>query len=232
MEAHLLAPLLSDPKPEVPFVALLVSGGHNANSCASTRSEVSNRRRSIDDAAGEAFDKTGQDARPWLSRAGPARLRGSPSAATRRASGFRGPMTDRPGLDFSFSGLKTFTLNTLQRLGEATDRTRPTSPRVRRRSVVDTLLIKCSRALEQTGLSRLNMAGGVAAQCARACGARERLRATLLRAGGLVHRQRRKGGFRRLSAPSRPVNTPRWKSRRALAGPLDGLAPLDGRAIG
>jgi N6-L-threonylcarbamoyladenine synthase len=80
-------------------------------------------------------------------------------------------MTDRPGLDFSFSGLKTFTLNTLQRLGTTTDQDKADVARAFEDAVVDTLVIKCRRALEQTGFHQLVMAGGVAAN--------QRLRAAL-----------------------------------------------------
>ncbi len=161
MEAHLLAPLLADPKPDVPFVALLVSGGHTQLVRVDAIGQYEIVGESIDDAAGEAFDKTakmlglGYPGGPAVARLAE---RGDPSRFR-----FPRPMTDRPGLDFSFSGLKTFTLNTLQRLGQATDQDKADVARAFEDAVVDTLLIKCSRALEQTGLSRLVMAGGVAA---------------------------------------------------------------------
>jgi N6-L-threonylcarbamoyladenine synthase len=161
MEAHLLAPLLADPKPEVPFVALLVSGGHTQLVRVDAIGKYEIVGESIDDAAGEAFDKTakmlglGYPGGPAVARLAE---RGDPSRFR-----FPRPMTDRPGLDFSFSGLKTYTLNTLQRLGEATDQDKADVARAFEDAVVDTLVIKCSRALEQTGLDRLIMAGGVAA---------------------------------------------------------------------
>ncbi len=161
MEAHLLAPLLAEPKPELPFVALLVSGGHTQLVRVDAIGRYKIIGESIDDAAGEAFDKTAK----MLGLGYP----GGPAVARLAERGnsarfkFPRPMTDRPGLDFSFSGLKTFTLNTVQRLGDTTDQDKADVARAFEDAVVDTLLIKCRRALDQTGLTRLIMAGGVAA---------------------------------------------------------------------
>ena len=161
MEAHLLAPLLGNPRPELPFVALLVSGGHTQLVHVAALGDYRILGESIDDAAGEAFDKTAK----MLGLGYP----GGPAVARLAQSGdstrfrFPRPMTDRPGFDFSFSGLKTHTLNTLQRLGEPTEQDRADVARAFEDAVVDTLLIKCRRAIEHTGLSRLIMAGGVAA---------------------------------------------------------------------
>jgi N6-L-threonylcarbamoyladenine synthase len=161
MEAHLLAPLLAESRPELPFVALLVSGGHTQLVHVEAIGRYEIVGESIDDAAGEAFDKTAK----MLGLGYP----GGPAVARLAERGdstrfrFPRPMTDRPGLDFSFSGLKTFTLNTLQRLGDATDQDKANVARAFEDAVVDTLIIKCRRALEQTGLTRLIMAGGVAA---------------------------------------------------------------------
>jgi len=158
MEAHLLAPMLEDPAPEFPFLALLVSGGHTMLVQVAGVGRYLVLGESIDDAAGEAFDKTakllelpypGGPALEALAKQGdPARFR------------FPRPMTDRPGLDFSFSGLKTFALNTVQAHGQAA---RADIARAFQDAVVDTLAIKCRRALEQTGVKRLVIAGGVGA---------------------------------------------------------------------
>lgn len=177
MEAHLLAPLLADPKPDVPFVALLVSGGHTQLVRVDAIGQYEIVGESIDDAAGEAFDKTAK----MLGLAYP----GGPAVARLAEHGnpsrfrFPRPMTDRPGLDFSFSGLKTFTLNTLQRLGQTTEQDKADVARAFEDAVVDTLVIKCSRALEQTGLNRLVMAGGVAANTRLRAALGERLPGTV-----------------------------------------------------
>ena len=177
MEAHLLAPLLADPKPDVPFVALLVSGGHTQLVRVDAIGEYEIVGESIDDAAGEAFDKTakmlglGYPGGPAVARLAE---RGDPTRFR-----FPRPMTDRPGLDFSFSGLKTFTLNTLQRLGQTTEQDKADVARAFEDAVVDTLVIKCSRALEQTGLNRLVMAGGVAANTRLRAALGERLPGTV-----------------------------------------------------
>ncbi|MCX7063335.1 MAG: tRNA (adenosine(37)-N6)-threonylcarbamoyltransferase complex transferase subunit TsaD [Proteobacteria bacterium] len=161
MEAHLLAPLLRQPQPELPFVALLVSGGHTQLIRADALGSYQIIGESIDDAAGEAFDKTAK----MLGLGYP----GGPAVARLATLGdsarfkFPRPMTDRPGLDFSFSGLKTFTLNTIERLQPGTDQDKADVARAFEDAVVDTLVIKCGRALEQTGFRQLVMAGGVAA---------------------------------------------------------------------
>ncbi|HTK98798.1 MAG TPA: tRNA (adenosine(37)-N6)-threonylcarbamoyltransferase complex transferase subunit TsaD [Pseudomonadales bacterium] len=230
MEAHLLAPLLSDPKPEVPFVALLVSGGHTQLVRVDAIGKYQIVGESIDDAAGEAFDKTakmlglGYPGGPAVARLAE---RGNPSRFR-----FPRPMTDRPGLDFSFSGLKTFTLNTLQRLGEATDQDKADVARAFEDAVVDTLVIKCSRALEQTGLSRLIMAGGVAANARLRAALGERLPGNVYYApaalctdnGAMVAF----AGYLRLAAGQHTALEIETRAR----WPLDDLAPLDGRAVG
>lgn len=160
MEGHLLAPMLDEPAPEFPFLALLVSGGHSmlVNVQGLGRYEVIGE--SVDDAAGEAFDKTAK----LLGLDYP----GGPLLAALAEKGNSGvyrfprPMTDRPGLDMSFSGLKTFAANTIKK--EADDmHTQANIAYAFQEAVVDTLLIKCRRALKQTGLKRIVMAGGVAA---------------------------------------------------------------------
>ncbi len=160
MEGHLLAPMLEENPPEFPFVALLVSGGHTQLISVTGIGEYQLLGESIDDAAGEAFDKTAKllgldyPGGPLLSK-----------MATQGVAGrftFPRPMTDRPGLDFSFSGLKTFAANTI-RNHDDDEQTRADIARAFEDAVVDTLMIKCKRALQQTGFKRLVIAGGVSA---------------------------------------------------------------------
>jgi N6-L-threonylcarbamoyladenine synthase len=164
MEGHLLAPLLEDPAPEFPFVALLISGGHTQLVAVAGIGRYQLLGESLDDAAGEAFDKTAK----LLGLAYP----GGPALAALAERGYPGryrfprPMTDRPGLDFSFSGLKTFALNTWrEELAARSDveQTRADIARAFEEAVVDTLTIKCRRAVRQTGFPRLVLAGGVSA---------------------------------------------------------------------
>jgi N6-L-threonylcarbamoyladenine synthase len=160
MEGHLLAPMLEKPAPAFPFVALLVSGGHTLLVQVDGIGAYRILGDTLDDAAGEAFDKTAK----LLGLGYP----GGPQLAKLAAQGnpkrfrFPRPMTDRPGLDFSFSGLKTFALTTWQEAGDD-DQTRADIARAFEDAVVDTLVIKCRRALEQTGSGRLVVAGGVGA---------------------------------------------------------------------
>ncbi len=170
MEAHLLAPLLGEPKPELPFVALLVSGGHTLLVRVDAVGRYQILGESVDDAVGEAFDKTAKMLGLGYP-GGPAVARVAETGDPRRFQ-FPRPMTDRPGLDFSFSGLKTFTLNTIRTLGELSAQDIADVARAFEEAAVDTLLIKCRRALQQTGLTQLVMAGGVAAN--------RRLRASLV----------------------------------------------------
>ncbi|MGB0321442.1 MAG: tRNA (adenosine(37)-N6)-threonylcarbamoyltransferase complex transferase subunit TsaD [Pseudohongiellaceae bacterium] len=162
MEGHLLAPMLEDSPPAFPFVALL--------------------GESLDDAAGEAFDKVGKMlGLPYPGGPEVARLAQSGKAGAYK---FPRPMTNRPGLDFSFSGLKTFVRNTIAEevevQGELNDAVRADIACAFEDAVVNTLAIKCRRALEQTGLSRLVIAGGVSANRRL----REVLGATVAKSGG------------------------------------------------
>ena len=158
MEGHLLAPLLEPDPPAFPFVALLVSGGHTLLVRVEGVGAYTVLGASVDDAVGEAFDKTAT----LLGLGYP----GGPALARLAESGdpdrfrFPRPMTDRPGLDFSFSGLKTFALNTLREAGPDAG---PDIARAFEDAVADTLAIKCRRALRETGLTRLVVAGGVSA---------------------------------------------------------------------
>ena len=160
MEAHLLAPMLEPDPPAPPFIALLVSGGHTQLVQVDGVGQYTLLGESLDDAAGEAFDKTAK----LLELGYP----GGPALSALAEQGdpgrfhFPRPMTDRPGLDFSFSGLKTFAVNTFQSVSD-TPQTRADIARAFVDAVVDTLLIKCRRAMEQTGVRTLVAAGGVSA---------------------------------------------------------------------
>lgn len=164
MEGHLLAPMLEEQPPEFPFVALLVSGGHTQLVRVDGIGRYQLLGESIDDAAGEAFDKTAK----MLGLnypGGPEIARLAEQGVAKRFKLPR-PMTDRPGLDFSFSGLKTSTLNAWQKSvaqGDDSEQTKADLAHAFQAAVVDTLTIKCQRALEQEGLQRLVIAGGVSA---------------------------------------------------------------------
>ena len=168
LEAHLLAPLLEPEPPQFPFLALLVSGGHTLLAEIEALGRYRILGQSLDDAAGEAFDKTakllglGLPGGPQLAALA---LRGRPDVFR-----FPRPLTDRPGLDFSFSGLKTAVVVAIR--GRTLDeQARADVARAFEDAVVDTLAIKCARALAATGAGTLVVAGGV--------GANQRLRARL-----------------------------------------------------
>ncbi len=172
MEGHLLAPMLEPVPPAFPFLALLVSGGHTLLVRVGGLGDYDILGDTLDDAVGEAFDKTakalglpypGGPALEALARGGdPARFT------------FPRPMTDRPGLDFSFSGLKTHVLQTLCR-SDASPQARADIAAGFQQAVVETLAIKCRRALRETGLRQLVIAGGVGANQAL----REKLQAVV-----------------------------------------------------
>jgi len=164
MEGHLLAPMLEDNPPAFPFVALLVSGGHTQLVEVKQLGDYTLLGESLDDAAGEAFDKAAK----MLGLPYP----GGPQIARLAKSGVIGrfdfprPMVNRPGLDFSFSGLKTFTKNTIAKCvseDSLDEQTKADIACAFEEAVVSTLAIKCKRALKQTGLKRLIIAGGVSA---------------------------------------------------------------------
>ncbi len=160
MEGHLLAPLLEADPPEPPFVALLVSGGHSMLIEVAAIGDYRLLGDTLDDAAGEAFDKTAKlMGLPYPG--GPALAKLAESGRDGRFK-FSRPMTDRPGLDFSFSGLKTQVLLAYQANAEEKD-AKADIARGFEDAIVDTLLIKCRRALAQTGNKRLVIAGGVGA---------------------------------------------------------------------
>ena len=173
MEAHLLAPLMDERRPGLPFVALLVSGGHTQLVKTAGVGRYELLGESLDDAAGEAFDKTAR----LLGLGYP----GGPAIAARAAAGrpgrfaFPRPMTDRPGLEFSFSGLKTHVANVVRNLQPPSAQDVADIAWAFQDAVVDTLAIKCQRALEAAEVHELVIAGGVAANQAL----RERLEAVL-----------------------------------------------------
>lgn len=179
MEGHLLAPLMEDDPPEAPFVALLVSGGHTQLVAVEAIGRYRLLGETLDDAAGEAFDKTAK--LMGLPYPGGPQLAALAETGTPGAYKFARPMTDRPGLDFSFSGLKTQVLMAW-RDSDQSEKTRADIARGFEDAVVDTLAIKCERALDEAGCKVLVVAGGV--------GANKRLRAKLAdsaaRRGGRV----------------------------------------------
>lgn len=197
MEGHLLAAMLSASRPEFPFLGLLVSGGHTQLMAAKALGEYDLLGETLDDAVGEAFDKTAKmmglpyPGGPALAKlAETVKSLKSPASSVELTATFkRGvnrscarkskprfkfprPMTDRPGLDFSFSGLKTFALNTFHAY-QHEDNIRAEIALAFQSAVVETLVIKCRRALEQTGMKRLVVAGGVGANQALRAGLKE-----------------------------------------------------------
>ncbi len=227
MEGHLLAPMLEPDPPAFPFVALLVSGGHTLLVRVDGIGQYRILGESVDDAAGEAFDKTAKLlGLPYPG--GPALAKLAEQGAPGRFK-FPRPMTDRPGCDFSFSGLKTAAINTWRML-EPTAENRADVARAFEEAVVETLAIKCRRALQATRLKRLIIAGGVGANRRL----RERLREMTAELGGQVHYPRLEfctdngamiayAGWRRLAGGQREEATievlPRW--------PLDRLPAVD-----
>ncbi|EAQ98029.1 tRNA (adenosine(37)-N6)-threonylcarbamoyltransferase complex transferase subunit TsaD [Congregibacter litoralis] len=183
MEGHLLAPMLEESRPSFPFVALLVSGGHTQLVRVDGIGQYKLLGESLDDAAGEAFDKAAKMlGLPYPGGPHIARIaqEGNPDRFT-----FPRPMIKHPGLDFSFSGLKTHTLTTvrsLEKQSPLTEQDKADVARAFEEAVVSTLVIKCRRALEQESLNRLVMAGGVSANR----NLREQLATTLGKKGAEV----------------------------------------------
>ena len=228
MEGHLLAPMLEPEPPAFPFVALLVSGGHTLLVGVEGIGRYRVLGESLDDAVGEAFDKTAKLlGLPYPGGPELARLAESGDPARFR---FPRPMTDRPGLDFSFSGLKTFAITTL-RAHMSVPQARADIAHAFQEAVVETLAIKCRRALRQTGMGRLVVAGGVGANTRL----RQRLTQLAAEEGGRVYYPRLEFctdngamialvGSLRLQAGQTPdpdfIATPRWR--------LDELTPPAG----
>lgn len=211
MEGHLLAPMLEPTPPAFPFVALLVSGGHTMLVQVDGIGQYRLLGESLDDAAGEAFDKTAK----MLGLGYP----GGPALAKLAEQGDAGryhfprPMTDRPGLDFSFSGLKTFALNTLH-ASDGSPQDKADIACAFQEAVVETLAIKCRRALQDTGLARLVVAGGVSANFRL----RERLRQ-------IAHKQQAKVYYPRLDfCTDNGAMIAYAGCQRLLAGQNEGLA--------
>ncbi|MCX4028017.1 tRNA (adenosine(37)-N6)-threonylcarbamoyltransferase complex transferase subunit TsaD [Endozoicomonas sp. SM1973] len=164
MEGHLLAPMLEEQPPAFPFVALLVSGGHTQLVDVNGIGQYELLGDSVDDAAGEAFDKAAK--MMGLDYPGGPRIAKLAEDGTPGRYKFPRPMTDRPGLAFSFSGLKTYTLNTIQAAKQNSDLSQQTLADIAyafQEAVVETLAIKCRRALQATQHKRLVIAGGVSA---------------------------------------------------------------------
>ncbi|MFC4657087.1 MULTISPECIES: tRNA (adenosine(37)-N6)-threonylcarbamoyltransferase complex transferase subunit TsaD [Rheinheimera] len=226
MEGHLLAPMLEDKQPEFPFLALLVSGGHTQLVRVDGIGQYQLLGESIDDAAGEAFDKTAKlmgldyPGGPLLAKLA---TQGNPTAYA-----FPRPMTDRPGLDFSFSGLKTAAANVIAAQGNSPD-VQANIAASFQQAVVDTLVLKCRRALKEHKLKRLVVAGGVSANTSL----REQLEQLLTSLKGEVFYPRKEfctdngamiafAGFQRLKAGQQQDLTigvtPRW--------PMDQLAAV------
>ena len=160
LEGHLLAPMLEQNKPDYPFLALLVSGGHTLLVDVIGLGKYDIIGESIDDAAGEAFDKTAKIM--GLDYPGGPILAKLAEKGQDEAMRFPRPMTNRPGLDFSFSGLKTFAANKIM-ASDGSEQSKADIAKAFQDAVVDTLLIKCKRALKQTGRKSLVVAGGVSA---------------------------------------------------------------------
>ena len=160
MEAHLLALLLDKPAPCPPFVALLVSGGHTQLVLAHALGEYTILGQTLDDAVGEAFDKTAKllgMSYPGGPEIEELALKGNPERFE-----FPRPMIDKPGLDFSFSGLKTHVRNVLNDIPQDVQ-TKADVARAFEDAVVDTLVVKCRRALKESHCRQLVIAGGVSA---------------------------------------------------------------------
>ena len=228
MEGHLLAPLMDDADlraghaPE-PFVALLVSGGHTQLVAVDGIGRYRLLGETLDDAAGEAFDKTAK--LMGLPYPGGPQLAAIAQDGRPGAYTFSRPMTDRPGLDFSFSGLKTQVL-LAWRASDQSDATRADIARAFEDAVVDTLAIKCARALDATGFRRLVVSGRrqpPAAREAADAGGQTR-RGGEFPAAGAVHRQRRDDRVRRCAAPARRATRRPRRARRAALGHGDAVA--------
>lgn len=161
MEGHIVAARLAQEAPDYPFIAMLVSGGHTQLMACYEAHQYELLGESQDDAAGEAFDKVAK----MLGLSYP----GGPAIAEIARNGkpkrfnFPRPMTNKPGLNFSFSGLKTFTLNTIASIGNLNVQDKADIAKAFEEAVVETIRIKCERALDQTGLNTLVVAGGVSA---------------------------------------------------------------------
>jgi len=162
LEAHILAAILEKPDISFPFLALLVSGGHTELIAVKALGAYEILGQTLDDAVGEAFDKTAKlMGIPYPGGAELARLADG-TTLDKSFAPFPRPMTDRPGLDFSFSGLKTHALNAWHKSDKTIEAKQQIAAHFQA-AIIDTLLIKCRRAVEATGIKRLVVAGGVGA---------------------------------------------------------------------
>jgi N6-L-threonylcarbamoyladenine synthase len=161
LEGHLLSPLLAEPRPEFPFVALLVSGGHTQLMRVDSVGRYALLGETQDDAAGEAFDKTATLL--GLGYPGGPALAALAEAGDAQRFDFPRPMLASPDLHFSFSGLKTSVLTRIRALGDLDAKTRADIAASFQRAIVDVLVAKCRAALEREGLQTLVVAGGVGA---------------------------------------------------------------------
>lgn len=160
LEAHLLAAKMETPSLEFPFIALLVSGGHCQLIEVRALGEYRLLGDTLDDAVGEAFDKTAKlMGIPYPGGPVLAALADQCESTPYR---FPRPMTDRPGLDFSFSGLKTHSL-TIWNQSAKDEQACSEIAKAFQLAVIDTLIIKCKRAVQESGCTRLVVAGGVGA---------------------------------------------------------------------
>jgi N6-L-threonylcarbamoyladenine synthase len=180
MEGHLLAPMLEPAPPAFPFIALLVSGGHTQLVKVASIGQYEIVGDTLDDAVGEAFDKTARLL--GLAYPGGAALAALAEKGNAERFYFPRPMIDRPGLDFSFSGLKTFALNTVTQQG-LDEQTRADIACAFQDAAIETLVIKCRRALRASGWKRLVVAGGVSANIVL----RQSLQEMLQTEGGAVY---------------------------------------------
>ena len=181
LEGHLLAPLLENDPPSFPHVALLVSGGHTMLIEVQSIGHYQLLGESRDDAAGEAFDKTAKLL--GLPYPGGPELARMADAAKGGTFTFPRPMLDRPGLEFSFSGLKTAVLHAVRGQKALTDGLRADVAHAVQEAIVETLVAKSLRALEQTGLDDLVVSGGVSANRTL----RARLAEVVSKRGGRVY---------------------------------------------
>ena len=181
LEGHLLSPFLSDDPPQFPFVALLVSGGHTQLMLVKAVGHYELLGETIDDAAGEAFDKSAKLL--GLGYPGGPALAALATQGRADAYAFPRPLLHQPNLDFSFAGLKTAVLTQCKKYGDDLDRYKADIAASTQAAIVDVLVKKSLRALEQTGMKRLVLAGGVGANRAL----RQQLAASLSTKGAVVH---------------------------------------------
>lgn len=160
LEAHLMAPMLEEKAPNFPFIALLVSGGHSQLLEVKAFGDYKLLGETLDDAVGEAFDKTAK--LMGFEYPGGPKLAALAEKGDKNAYNFPRPMVNRPGLNMSFSGLKTHVLTTWQKSTQ-TDEVKANIAASFQHAICQTLLIKSKRAIEQTGIKSLVVSGGVSA---------------------------------------------------------------------